>query len=158
MARKVLVADDSVTIQKVVGLTFANEDFELSFVDNGEEAIAVAKQIKPDLIMADVLMPAKSGYEVCEIVKSDPELQHIPVLLLTGTFEPFDADRCARVGADGTITKPFESQTLIREVRELLERSASRGQDQPAQAPVAEPAQAPTERPAAAQRPPSNSP
>ena len=150
MARKVLVADDSVTIQKVVGLTFANEDIELSFVDNGEEAITVAKQLKPDLILADVLMPAKSGYEVCEIVKSDPELQHIPVLLLTGTFEPFDADRCARVGADGTITKPFESQTLIREVRELLERPASRAQARPPAATVAEPALVPVEPPAVA--------
>lgn len=148
MARKVLVADDSVTIQKVVGLTFANEDIELSFVDNGDEAIAVAKRIKPDLILVDVLMPAKSGYEVCEIIKSDPELQHIPVLLLTGTFEPFDADRCARVGADGTITKPFESQTLIREVRELLERPASRARAQAPRAPVAEPAQIPVESPA----------
>jgi CheY-like chemotaxis protein len=123
MPQKVLVADDSVTIQKVVGITFANEDISLSFVDNGEEAIQLARQTKPDLIIADVLMPRKTGYEVCEAVKQDPELRHIPVLLLTGTFEPFDAERSARVGADGTITKPFESQVLIRQVHELLARS-----------------------------------
>jgi hypothetical protein len=70
-----------------------------------------------------VLMPRKNGYEVCEAVKGDPQLRHIPVLLLTGTFEPFDAERSARVGADGTITKPFESQALIRQVNELLARS-----------------------------------
>ena len=124
MPRKVLVADDSVTIQKVVGITFASEDIALSFVDNGEEAIDLARKIKPDLIIADVLMPRKSGYEVCEAIKKDPELSGIPVLLLTGTFEPFDAERSRRVGADGTITKPFESQTLIRQVNELLERAA----------------------------------
>jgi CheY-like chemotaxis protein len=126
MPRKVLVADDSVTIQKVVGITFASEDIELSFVDNGEEAVELARQIRPDLIIADVLMPRKSGYDVCEAVKSDPELGHIPVLLLTGTFEPFDVDRSRRVGADGTITKPFESQTLIRQVNDLLARASSR--------------------------------
>jgi CheY-like chemotaxis protein len=125
MARKVLVADDSVTIQKVVGLTFASEDIELAYVDNGEEAIDLARQFRPDLVMADVLMPGKSGYEVCEAIKQDSELQHIPVLLLTGTFEPFDAERCRQVGADGTITKPFESQTLIRQVKELLARPAT---------------------------------
>jgi CheY-like chemotaxis protein len=125
MARKVLVADDSVTIQKVVGLTFASEDIELAYVDNGEEAIELVRQFRPDLIMADVLMPGKSGYEVCQAIKGDPELQHIPVLLLTGTFEPFDAERCRQVGADGTITKPFESQTLIRQVMELLDRPAA---------------------------------
>ncbi len=125
MPRKVLVADDSVTIQKVVGITFAAEDIELSFVDNGEEAIELARQIRPDLIIADVLMPRKSGYEVCEAIKQDPVLSRIPVLLLTGTFEPFDAERSRRVGADGTITKPFESQTLIRQVNELLERAAT---------------------------------
>ncbi|MDP3939403.1 MAG: response regulator [Deltaproteobacteria bacterium] len=135
MARKVLVADDSVTIQKVVGLTFANEDIELSFVDNGEDAITLARKLRPDLILADVLMPGRSGYEVCEFVKTDPDLRHTPVLLLTGTFEPFDADRCAQVRADGTITKPFESQTLIRQVRELLDRPCQRAA--PAEAPPA---------------------
>ncbi len=130
MPRKVLVADDSVTIQKVVGITFAAEDVTLSFVDNGDEAIELARQIKPDLIIADVLMPRKSGYEVCEAIKQDPELCHVPVLLLTGTFEPFDAERSRRVGADGTITKPFESHTLIRQVNELLARAAPRAQAQ----------------------------
>ncbi len=158
MARKVLVADDSVTIQKVVGLTFASEDIELAYVDNGEEAIGLARQFRPDLVMADVLMPGKSGYEVCQAIKQDPELQHIPVLLLTGTFEPFDAERCRQVGADGTITKPFESQTLIRQVKELLARPAAprqaaqppAGGPEPTVAQTAADAEAPTQTRAAA--------
>jgi CheY-like chemotaxis protein len=162
MARKLLVADDSVTIQKVVGLTFASEDIELAYVDNGEEAIQLARQVKPDLVMADVLMPGKSGYEVCEAIKGDPELRHIPVLLLTGTFEPFDAERCRRVGADGTITKPFESQTLIQQVKQLLDRPAPSLEAAPGPAAAvstpaqAEPASAAPE-PAAAAPPPAPS-
>ncbi len=123
MPKKLLLADDSITIQKVIGITFANEDFALTTVDNGVDAIKTAKRIKPDLILADVVMPGKNGYEVCEYVKHDPELRGTPVLLLAGTFESFDEGEMARVGADGHITKPFESQTLIDKVHELTSRA-----------------------------------
>lgn len=122
MPKKLLLADDSITIQKVIGITFANEDFALTTVDNGVDAIQTAKRIKPDLILADVVMPGKNGYEVCEYVKHDPELRGTPVLLLAGTFESFEEAEMARVGADGYITKPFESQTLIDRVHELTSR------------------------------------
>ena len=99
MPKTLLLADDSVTIQKVVGISFANEDVRLVMVDNGDAAIARARQERPDLILADVVMPGKSGYEVCEAIKADPALRHIPVLLLTGTFEAFDNERASRAGA-----------------------------------------------------------
>ncbi len=120
MPKKILLADDSITIQKVIGLTFANEDFELTVVDNGDDCVAKAREVIPDLIIADVVMPGKDGYEVCYTVKNTPELKHIPVLLLTGTFETFDEDMATRVGAEGHITKPFESQSLIDKVNELI--------------------------------------
>ncbi|RME24714.1 MAG: response regulator, partial [Deltaproteobacteria bacterium] len=113
MPKSLLLADDSITIQRVVGITFANEDYTITTVDNGDDAIAKAKEIKPDIILADVVMPKKTGYEVCQAVKQDPELKHIPVLLLAGHFEAFDENRAKEVGADGHITKPFESQALI---------------------------------------------
>lgn len=125
MPKTLLLADDSITIQKVIGITFANEDFALTTVDNGVDAIQMAKRIKPDLILADVVMPGKNGYEVCEYVKHDPELRGTPVLLLAGTFESFDEAEMARVGADGHITKPFESQTLIDKVHELTSRAGT---------------------------------
>jgi CheY-like chemotaxis protein len=120
MPKTLLLADDSVTIQKVVGISFASEDITLLTVDNGDDAIARAKESKPDLILADVVMPGKNGYEVCEAVKADPELAHIPVLLLTGTFEAFDEERAANVGAAGHVAKPFEAQTLVDQVKRLL--------------------------------------
>lgn len=125
MPKKLLLADDSITIQKVIGITFANEEFALTTVDNGTDAIAAARRLKPDLILADVVMPGKNGYEVCEYVKHDPALRSTPVLLLAGTFESFDEAEMARVGADGYITKPFESQALIDKVHELISRAGS---------------------------------
>src|SRR5215831_172527 len=125
MPKTLLLADDSVTIQKVVGISFANEDVVLLTVDNGEDAIARAREARPDLVLADILMPGKDGYEVCEAIKSDPELRHVPVLLLSGTFESYDEEHAQRVGADGHITKPFEAQALVDQVNELLARSAA---------------------------------
>ncbi len=120
MSKKLLLADDSITIQKVIGITFANEDYELTVVDNGDTALERAREIHPDLVLADVFMPGRNGYELCAAIKQDPALQHIPVLLLTGTFEPFDEEKARRASADSWISKPFESQNLIDRVEELL--------------------------------------
>lgn len=123
MPKTLLLADDSVTIQKVVGISFANEDIELVTVDNGDDAVDRARELRPDIILADVVMPGKTGYQVCEAIKDDPALAHIPVLLLTGTFETFDENRAAQVRADGHITKPFEAQALVDQVNSRLAES-----------------------------------
>ncbi len=130
MPKTLLLADDSVVIQKLVGLSFANEDVELTTTDNGDDAVAKARELKPDLILADVVMPGKNGYEVCETIKADADLRHIPVLLLTGTFEAFDENRARTAGSDGHITKPFEAQALVDRVTDLLAQA-------PAQPPLA---------------------
>ncbi len=83
MPKTILLADDSVTIQKVVAISFASEDVTVLTVDNGDDAIAKAREIRPDIVLADVVMPGKNGYEVCEAFKADPGLRHIPVLLLS---------------------------------------------------------------------------
>jgi CheY-like chemotaxis protein len=120
MSKTLLLADDSVTIQKVVAISFASEDIQITTVDNGDAAVTRARELRPDVILADVVMPGKSGYEVCETLKADPALRHIPVLLLTGTFEAFDEERAQRAGAAGHVAKPFEAQALVQRVRELL--------------------------------------
>lgn len=132
MAKRILLADDSITIQKVITITFASEDYELAVVGDGEAAIQKAADFKPDLIMADVAMPGKNGYEVCSFIKNDPSLKQTPVLLLAGTFEPLNKDEAMKAGADDSIVKPFESQELLDKVRELLSRSGG-----PAEAPGA---------------------
>ena len=125
MAKTILLADDSLVIQKLVGLSFANEDVEIVSTDNGTEAIQMAGVLHPDLVLADVVMPGLSGYEVCRAIKSQAELSDIPVILLTRTSESFNEDLAHQIGADGYITKPFESQTLAARVHEILSRSDS---------------------------------
>src|SRR6185503_3999353 len=145
MGKKILLADDSITIQKVIELTFSDEDFEVVTVGNGRLAIERVQDVRPDIVLCDIIMPEKDGYEVCDFVKKHPALSQIPVLLLTGAFEPFDQDRAARVGSDGFLAKPFEPQTLIAKVKELLNQAAARSGARPAAAaaPAAAPAPAP---------------
>lgn len=125
MSKKILLADDSVTIQKVISITFSSEDYELTVVGDGDSAINKAKEERPDLILADVAMPGKNGYEVSEALKKDPATANIPVMLLAGTFEPLDKHEAERVKADESIVKPFESQELLDKVRTLLAKGAT---------------------------------
>ncbi len=124
MPKKILLADDSITIQKVVELTFSEGDYQVFAVGNGSQALRKIHEVRPDIALLDVIMPEANGYEVCEKVKGDPATSRIPVLLLTGTFEPFDRNRAQAAGADGHLTKPFESQVLIARVEELIASAA----------------------------------
>ncbi len=96
-----LLADDSVTIQRVIELTFADEDVRVIAVSNGEEAIALLNRTPPDIVLADVGMPGPSGYDIAQHIKDTPRLAHIPVVLLTGAFEPINQAKAAAVGCDG---------------------------------------------------------
>jgi CheY-like chemotaxis protein len=120
MTRRVLLADDSVTIRRVVELTFSDEDFRITAVGDGALALESARAERPDIVISDVFMPGLNGYELCERMKTDASLRSVPVLLLRGTFESFDEKRAAACGADGIIVKPFEAQELVRKVKELI--------------------------------------
>ena len=122
MAAKLLLADDSVTIQRVIELTFADENVQVVAVGDGKQAIERVKSDRPDIVLADIGMPERDGYEVAEFIKGSPEHAHIPVLLLTGAFEPIDESRAKSVGCEGVLVKPFEPQMVISRVRELLGR------------------------------------
>ena len=117
--RKLLLADDSVTIQKVIELTFADEGVRVVAFGNGEEAIAHLDEVAPDVVLADIHMPGKTGFEVCQHIKHSEKHKHIPVMLLVGSFEPFDEVEARRVGADDILTKPFQS------IRRLIDRVGS---------------------------------
>jgi CheY-like chemotaxis protein len=117
-----LLADDSVTIQRVIELTFADEDVRVVAVSDGGEAIAMLDRTPPDIVLADVGMPGQNGYEVARHIRDTPRLAHIPIVLLTGAFEPIDQAKVAEVGCDGVLAKPFEPQLVIARVKELLAR------------------------------------
>jgi CheY-like chemotaxis protein len=120
MGSRILLADDSITIQKVVNLTFAEEGIEVVAVSSGDLAEKRLSDVKPDLVLADIFMPGKNGYELCEAIKQNPQFRNVPVVLLVGAFEPFDQAEARRVRADAHLTKPFESRTLIETVRRLI--------------------------------------
>jgi CheY-like chemotaxis protein len=121
--RTLLLADDSVTIQRVIELTFADEDILVVAVGDGDQAIERLETAPPDIVLADVGMPGMNGYEVARHIKTTPKLAHIPVVLLTGAFEPVDRNKAAAVGCDGVLAKPFEPQIVIGRVKELLAKT-----------------------------------
>ena len=120
MSHKLLLADDSITIQKVVELILAEEDFEINFASNGEEALAAIPSFQPDIVLADIEMPKMNGYQLCEKIKQDPSLKGIAVILLAGAFEPIDEELAKQVNSDDYIIKPFESQELINKISAVL--------------------------------------
>jgi len=118
MSKTILLADDSLTIQKVVELTFMEEDFDVVSVSDGDHAIAKLEELTPALVIADVHMPGASGYDVCSQVKTAHP--GVPVLLLVGTFELFDEEEARTAGADAHLKKPFDSQELLQMVEGLV--------------------------------------
>ncbi|MDQ7006255.1 MAG: response regulator [Acidobacteriota bacterium] len=120
MQRSILIADDSSTIREVVRRTFENRGIEVVCAADGREALATAEQARPDLALVDVLMPEVDGYEVSRRLAGGSPGDRIPVLLLTGAFEPFDEEMAAECGAVGHLVKPFEPQALVDRVEALL--------------------------------------
>jgi CheY-like chemotaxis protein len=118
MRKSILLADDSATIRRVVELTFSDTDFHVESVGSGVEALSRLAELRPDVVLADVVMPEPTGYEICRQIKSSD--RPVPVLLLAGTFEAFDHEEARSCGADGCLLKPFESRTLLDRVTTLL--------------------------------------
>ena len=140
MVNKVLLADDSATIQKLVEMALSDSDFELLAVSDGKQAVDKIADFQPDIILADAIMPLMDGYQVCEIVKNDPRFRHIPVILLTGRFQPFDKERADQVAVDEKVVKPFSQNQLVSVMRSLIQQSsppvADDGQTAPTPPPV----------------------
>lgn len=128
MAHKLLLADDSITIQKVVELVLAEEEFEIKSVSNGEDALNAINTFNPDIVLADIEMPKINGYQLCEKIKQNPKTAGIPVILLAGAFEPIDENLAREVGSDDSVIKPFESQELISKINAALTMVSTEGQ------------------------------
>src|SRR5437899_11053987 len=121
---KILVADDNSNIQKMVVLALKDQGIEVVAVGNGEAAVRKISDVKPDLVLADIFMPVRNGYEVCKFVKDNSALSHISVILLVGAFDPLDEQEASRVGADGVLMKPFvPPDPLISIVKAALARA-----------------------------------
>ena len=120
MRHKLLLADDSVTIQRVVQLTFVDEDIEVVTVGDGSQIVDAIRKETPDIVLVDVNMPNKNGYEVAAFVKSGAT-HDVPVVLLAGAFEPVSEAQAKEAGCDGVLVKPFEPNQVVEKVKELLD-------------------------------------
>ena len=121
MAKRILIADDSVTIQKAFAMTFAGaEDFTLASARSADEGLAIAQKTQPDLIIADAVMPGRSGYDLCASIRSDPGLRTVPVLILASSQQPYDEGRGQKAGASGHLTKPWETNAFLERLRTTL--------------------------------------
>ena len=121
MGNKILLVDESVTVQKIITLAFSDEGVDVVTLDNGNEAIARLQYLRPALVLADVSTPGKNGYEVCDYIKHQESLRDIPVVLLVPAFETYNEERARQVGADLHLTKPFQSiRSLVATVKQLM--------------------------------------
>ena len=127
MSKVILCADDSVTMQTVAEITFRATDFAYAGARSVDEAVDKIKAQRPALVLADAVMPGKTGYDLCHALKSDPATADIPVVILCGNSAPFDGARGTQVGADGSLTKPWDTQVMLDKVVEILDKVAATG-------------------------------
>ncbi len=123
---RVLLADDSTHAQRMGTKILTAEGFQVVTVSNGEAAAKKLPDGNFDLVMADVFMPGRSGYELCSFVKSGAETSHVPVILVVGQLEPYDPEQGERVAADGVLTKPFEASKVVEMVKRVLQEAAQK--------------------------------
>lgn len=141
MAVKILAADDSATMRKVLEMTFAGEAVEIETVDSGEAAVERASKTSPDLVIADASM-ATDGYEVSRTLKSSPATQNVAVIVLASQHHPYDAEKGRSAGVDDHVLKPFDTQAMLDKAKEVLSKPRARatGAPQPVAAAPAKPA------------------
>lgn len=120
MSGKILVVDDEPFILRSLSFVLDRAGFEVHQARNGDEALEVLRDVRPQLCILDVMMPRRNGYEVCEIVKGDPDLRDTFVILLTAKGQESARERGMKAGADEYLTKPFSPSRIVERVREIL--------------------------------------
>lgn len=122
MASKILIADDEQNIVISLEFLMKREGYEVVIANDGEEAIDKIRGEMPDLVLLDVMMPKKSGFEVCQEIKSDPSLQSVRILMLTAKGRDTEVAKGLALGADAYMTKPFATKELVARVQSMLEQ------------------------------------
>ena len=122
MDKKVLIADDEQNIVISLEFLMKREGYQVEVANDGEEAVRRIRAWRPDLVLLDVMMPKKSGFEVCQEIRSDPEMAGIRILMLTAKGRDTEVAKGLALGADAYMTKPFSTRELVDKVRNLLEQ------------------------------------
>jgi DNA-binding response OmpR family regulator len=120
MRRKILIADDESNIVMSLKFLMEFEGYEVRTVADGEAALQVLHEFRPDLVLLDVMMPKKSGYEICQAIRATPALEGIKVVMLTAKGRHIDAEKGLALGADSYVTKPFATKDLVAQVKAML--------------------------------------
>ncbi len=120
MARRILIADDEPDIVTSLEFLMRGGDYEVRVAINGEEALRLAESFRPDVVLLDVMMPQRSGFEVCQKIRANPALQEIKIIMLTAKGRNAERDRGLNLGANAYVTKPFSTKELMNTVRGLL--------------------------------------
>lgn len=120
MTKKVLIADDEQNIVISIEFLMKREGFTVFIARDGEEAMTCVRAEKPDLVLLDVMMPKKNGYEVCQAIKADPDLSATRILMLTAKGRDTEVAKGLAIGADAYMTKPFATRDLVAKSRALL--------------------------------------
>jgi CheY-like chemotaxis protein len=121
VANKVLAVDDDPVIQRLLEVNLEMEGYEVRLASDGVEAVAAAREFLPDLILLDVMMPNKDGWEACADIKQDPNLADTPVIFLSARAQDADIERGTELGAAAYITKPFDPIDLLELIAELID-------------------------------------
>ncbi len=121
---RVLLVDDSPHAQRMGERILSDEGFEVVTVSNADSALIRLDDVDPDVVLADTVMPGRTGYEICQYLKMSPRHRYVRVILTAGVLEAFDEERAKQVAADGTLKKPFEASALVSAVKPLAEAAA----------------------------------
>jgi CheY-like chemotaxis protein len=123
MSTRVLLADDSPHAQRMGERILREEGYEVTTVIHGEDAVTQLEQLQPDLVLVDVFLPGRSGYDLCRYIRNQPDLRHAGVILIAGLLEPVDEDEARAAGADAVLKKPFEASVVIDAIRPLIDKA-----------------------------------
>ncbi len=120
MSKRILIADDEPNIVASLEFLMEQSGFEVRVVTNGREALEDIASFRPDLVLLDVMMPVKSGYEVCQALRADPATEHIKIIMLSAKGRELEVTKGLSLGADAYVTKPFSTRELVAQVKALL--------------------------------------
>jgi two-component system, OmpR family, alkaline phosphatase synthesis response regulator PhoP len=121
---KILIADDNENIRDAITFLLEDEGFKLWIAENGVDTLKKMKEVRPDLLLLDVMMPEMNGYDVCRAIKSDPELKNTYIIMLTAKGQATEQERGKAVGADEYIVKPFSPSEILIKVKKILRSNA----------------------------------
>jgi two-component system alkaline phosphatase synthesis response regulator PhoP len=119
--KKILIADDNENIREALTYLLEDEGYNLSMARDGAETLAKARDIRPDILFLDIMMPVMNGYEVCRVIKNDPDLKDIHVIMLTAKGQVAEQERGRSVGADEYIVKPFSPMEVLARIKKIFE-------------------------------------